>query len=121
MSSGVRFRMYLHMQSAEDKMLAVASISNYRKEIADDQRGRRAPGWIADPAVRGTRADDVRVKRTMAALEANGITALRASDAASAKRIVLNLNPNASLVHRGPRKRSTYWVSRTRSKSPVAT
>ncbi len=47
------------------------------------------------------RADDVRVKRTMAALEANGITALRASDAASAKRIVLNLNPNASLVHRG--------------------
>jgi len=89
------------MQSAEDKMLAVASISNYRKEIADDQRGRRAPGWIADPAVRGTRADDVRVKRTMAALEANGITALRASDAASAKRIVLNLNPNASLVHRG--------------------
>ena len=49
----------------------------------------------------GTRADDVRVKRTMAALEANGITVLRASDAAAAKRIVLNLIPDASPVHQG--------------------
>src|SRR2546430_1560951 len=49
----------------------------------------------------GTRADDVRVKRTMAALEANGITVLWAPDAASAKRIVLGLIPDASPVHQG--------------------
>ena len=53
----------------------------------------------------GTRADDVRVKRTIAALEANGITVLRATDAASAKRIVLNPIPDASLVHRGASQR----------------
>jgi hypothetical protein len=52
----------------------------------------------------GTRADDVRVKRTMAALEANGITVLRASDAAAAKRIVLDLIPDASPVHQGASK-----------------
>jgi len=49
----------------------------------------------------GTRADDVRVKRAMAALQANGITVLRASDAAAAKRIVLDLIPDASPVHQG--------------------
>ena len=49
----------------------------------------------------GTRADDGRVKRTMAALEANGMTVLRASDAAAAKRIVLDLIPDASPVHQG--------------------
>jgi LUD domain len=48
-----------------------------------------------------TKADDGRVKRTMAALEANGITALRASDAADAKRIVLDLIPRGSQVHHG--------------------
>ncbi len=49
----------------------------------------------------GTRADDVRVKRAMAALQANGITVLRASDAAAAKRFVLDLIPVASPVHQG--------------------
>jgi L-lactate utilization protein LutC len=49
----------------------------------------------------GTRADGVRVKRTMAALEANGITALRAPDAAAAKRIVMDLIPDSSVVHQG--------------------
>jgi LUD domain len=49
----------------------------------------------------GTRADDGRVKRTMAALQANGITVLRASDAAAAKRIVLDLIPEAATVHQG--------------------
>jgi LUD domain len=48
-----------------------------------------------------TKADDARVKRTMAALEGNGITALRAADAAEAKRIVLNLIPEGSQVHHG--------------------
>src|SRR2546429_5147175 len=49
----------------------------------------------------GTRADDLRVERTMAAIEANGITVFRAPDAAAAKRIVLELIPDASPVHQG--------------------
>jgi LUD domain len=48
-----------------------------------------------------TKADDARVKRTMAALEGHGITALRAADAAEAKRIVLDLIPKGSQVHHG--------------------
>src|SRR5207237_9160343 len=40
-----------------------------------------------------TKADDVRVKRTMAALEGNGITALRAADLAEARRLILDLIP----------------------------
>jgi hypothetical protein len=49
----------------------------------------------------GTLADDVRVKRTIAALEANGISVFRASDAAEAKRMVLDLVPDGSQVHQG--------------------
>ena len=49
----------------------------------------------------GTKADDVRVKRTIAALEANGITAVRAADVAEAKRLVLDLIPESSEVHSG--------------------
>jgi LUD domain len=49
----------------------------------------------------GTVADDARVKRTMVALEANGISALRAADVAEAKRIVLDLIPDRSQVHHG--------------------
>jgi len=64
------------------------------KEVEVDPDGSLTRRW-------GTRADDVRVKRTMAALEANGITVLRASNAAAAKRIVLDLIPDASLVHQG--------------------
>jgi hypothetical protein len=48
-----------------------------------------------------TVASDARVKRTAAALEANGITVRRAADAAEAKRIVLGLIPEGSQVHRG--------------------
>src|SRR6266568_6514412 len=48
-----------------------------------------------------TKADEAGVKRTMAALEANGITVFRASDAAAAKRIVLDLIPDGSQVHHG--------------------
>jgi hypothetical protein len=57
-----------------------------------------------DPSVRhrfGTVADDARVKRTAAALEANGFSVLRAADAAEAKRIVLGLIPEGSQVHHG--------------------
>jgi hypothetical protein len=49
----------------------------------------------------GTAADDARVTRTTAALEANGIEVLRAADAADAKRIVLDLIPAGSRVHHG--------------------
>ena len=49
----------------------------------------------------GTLADDARVARTEAALEANGIRVLRASNAAEAKRIVLDLIPDGSQVHSG--------------------
>jgi len=49
----------------------------------------------------GTPADDARVARTAAALEAVGIGVLRAADAADAKRIVLGLIPAGSQVHHG--------------------
>jgi hypothetical protein len=46
-------------------------------------------------------AEDARVMRTAAALEAHGITVLRAANAAEAKRIVLELIPAGSQVHHG--------------------
>jgi LUD domain len=52
----------------------------------------------------GSRADDARVKRTTAALEANGIKVLRAANAAEAKEIVLALIPDGAQVHHGASK-----------------
>jgi hypothetical protein len=49
----------------------------------------------------GTVADETSVTRVAAALEANGIGVLRASDAADAKRIVLGLIPAGSHVYHG--------------------
>ncbi len=49
----------------------------------------------------GTLGDDARVTRTAAALEANGISVLRAADATEAKRIVLGVIPEGSQVHHG--------------------
>jgi hypothetical protein len=46
-------------------------------------------------------AEDARVRRTAAALEANGITVYRAPNNAEAKRIVLDLIPAGSQVHHG--------------------
>jgi acyl-CoA hydrolase len=46
-------------------------------------------------------AEEARVVRAAAALEANGITVLRAPNAAEAKRIVLDLIPAGSQVHHG--------------------
>jgi L-lactate utilization protein LutC len=46
-------------------------------------------------------ADDEQVRRAAAALEANGISVLRATDAVEAKRIVLGLIPDGSEVHHG--------------------
>jgi len=49
----------------------------------------------------GVPADEARVSRTAAALEANGIAVLRAADAADAKRIVLGLIARGSQVQLG--------------------
>jgi hypothetical protein len=49
----------------------------------------------------GTMADESRVRRAAAALEANGISVLRAANAAEARRIVLGLIPDGSQVHHG--------------------
>ena len=49
-------------------------------------------------------AEDSRVTRTAAALEANGITVLRARNSAEAKRIVLDLIPPGSSVLQGASK-----------------
>jgi hypothetical protein len=46
-------------------------------------------------------AEDARVRRTAAALETNGISVLRASNGAEAKRIVLDLIPAGAQVHHG--------------------
>lgn len=46
-------------------------------------------------------AEEARVVRSAAALEANGITVFRAADSAEAKRIVLDLIPVGSQVHHG--------------------
>jgi hypothetical protein len=48
-----------------------------------------------------TVAEDARVTRTAAALEANGIRVLRATNAADAKPIVLRLIPDGAQVHSG--------------------
>ena len=48
-----------------------------------------------------TTADNLRVATTAEALEANGIAVLRAADAASARRIVLDLIPDGSQVYHG--------------------
>ena len=49
----------------------------------------------------GDVANDASVERAIAALEANGISVHRASDAAEAKKIVLDLIPEGSQVHHG--------------------
>ena len=48
-----------------------------------------------------TLATEERLERTAAALEANGMTVLRARDAAEARRIVLGLVPEGAEVHHG--------------------
>src|ERR1700730_10876673 len=49
----------------------------------------------------GTVGDDASVKRTAAALEANGIAVHRAAHSGEARKIVLGLIPNGSQVHHG--------------------
>src|SRR6266571_391562 len=89
--------------------------SDGRKLLACTRIPRRS-GYGREPAVMtelqldldrsttrrfGTRADEARVTRTAAALEANGMRVLRAADAAAAKRMVLDLIPDGSQVHHG--------------------
>jgi L-lactate utilization protein LutC len=57
-----------------------------------------------DPSITGqfgTLADEARVKRAAAALEANGIKVFLAPDATEAKQIVLSLIPEGAQVHHG--------------------
>ena len=57
-----------------------------------------------DPSMRrefGTLAAEARVRRTAAALAANGFSVLRATDAAEAKEVVVRLIPVGSQVHHG--------------------
>jgi len=54
-------------------------------------------------------ADDDRVTRTVAALEANGFSVLRAISAGEAKRIVLGLIPAGSQVHHGASQSLEVW------------
>jgi hypothetical protein len=49
----------------------------------------------------GSLADETRVRRATAALERNGMSVLRAADAAEAKELVLGLVPDGSQVHHG--------------------
>jgi hypothetical protein len=49
----------------------------------------------------GTLADDTRVGRAAVALEANGISVIRAADVAEAKEVVLGLIADGSEVHHG--------------------
>jgi acyl-CoA hydrolase len=57
----------------------------------------------SDPTTRRWRtpADDARVTRTQAALEANGMHVLRAATAADARRLVVDLIPAGAQVNRG--------------------
>src|SRR5437867_12182088 len=84
--------MYLHMQviPAEQRRKGASMTIELHTDL-DRSIGRRF----------GTLRDDARVMRTAAALEANGISVLRAADAAEAKRIVLGLIPDGSQVHHG--------------------
>ena len=57
-----------------------------------------------DPSMRrefGTLAAEARVRRTAAALAANGFSVLRATDATEAKEVVVRLIPVGSQVHHG--------------------
>jgi hypothetical protein len=77
-----------------------------------------------DPSIKrefGTLAGDARVRRTTAALEANGIRVLRAADAAEAKRMVLSLIPDGSQVHHGASESLELSASPRRSSRPDGT
>ena len=99
----IGFRKYLRVHLLERKVFARASIQGARQP-RKERPVSTEPQVDLDPSINrrfGTMADDARVTRTAAALEANGISVLRAADAAEAKRIVLGLIPDGSQVHHG--------------------
>jgi hypothetical protein len=93
--------MYLHVQPDGSRVFARANIS------AQEPEGKTViaellPDVDADVVRRfGTLADDSRVMRATAALEANGMSVLRAADATEAKEVVLGLIDEGSEVHHG--------------------
>ena len=94
-------RMYLHVQPDTGNVLAAATIPARQPE-GRTMVAELKPLIDANAARRfGTPPDAETVKRTAAALEANGIGVLRAANAAEAKRIVLGLIPEGSQVHHG--------------------
>ena len=85
--------MYLQAQaySAKQPSIRDRSVSTEVQLDLDESIKRRF----------GTVADDARVRRTTAALEANGIPVLRAADTVEAKQIVLGLISDGSQVNYG--------------------
>jgi L-lactate utilization protein LutC len=75
-------------------------------DTEEDEMSTALETTIDAPLKRGfdTVADEDTVQRTAAALEQNGMTVLRASDAAEARRIVVGLVPPGSQVHHGASK-----------------
>ena len=66
-------------------------------------------------------AEDASVTRVAAALQANGITVLRAADAGKAKQLVLELIPPGSQVHHGASVSLSPRASSLRSRAPAGT
>jgi hypothetical protein len=83
-------------------VFAVASIRLQRSEGSIDMITTPSTDTELSLSRRfATLADEQRLARATAALEANGMMVLRARDAADAKRIVLGLVPEAAEVHHG--------------------
>jgi hypothetical protein len=93
---------YLQVQPDARMLVAVANISPEPCEGKDPVIADLIPDIDPEIVRRfGTLADDARVRRATAALEANGISVLRARDAAEAKEVVLGLIDEGSEVHHG--------------------
>jgi hypothetical protein len=92
---------YLHMQTVYATLFASANIfGNAQERTSMSSELHPDLDWSLSRQFAAV-ADDDRVTRTVAALEANGISALRAANAGEAKRIVLGLLPAGSQVHHG--------------------
>ena len=99
---GLHFGRCLHLQPTRRNVLALASIQQRRLRGSTELiTTPEAPIERSLSRRFATLADEGRVRRTAAALDANGISVLRAADAADAKRIVLGLIPDGSQVHHG--------------------
>src|SRR5439155_11788804 len=104
----VRHRPQKVFASAPTWVLRYVQLQAYRRGEAGPRREEWSVatelGFDLDPSVHpefGTVASAERVAVTAAALEGNGIRAIRAANAAEAKRVVLGLIPDGSQVHHG--------------------